>query len=241
MKRLHSVIFEIALTSCMSDSFVDYEGYSISSKGFLPTVVDTMVIWVKFTHSSPFADSEKVDVHSCRLLDHFQFALIHGPNIPGSYAILLFTASDFTSITSHIHNWVLFLLWLHLFILSGVISPLISSCILGTCRPGEFIFQCPIFCLFILFMGFLRQKYWSGLPFPSPVDHILSELCTMTHPSWVALYGMAHSFTELDKAVVHVIGLVFCYYGFYSVCPWWIRIRGYPGSVLTGLFGCQEQ
>ena len=36
MKRLHSVIFEIALTSCMSDSFVDYDGYSISSKGFLP-------------------------------------------------------------------------------------------------------------------------------------------------------------------------------------------------------------
>ena len=36
--------------------------------------------------------------------DHFQFALIHGPNIPGSYAILLFTASNFTSITSHIHN-----------------------------------------------------------------------------------------------------------------------------------------
>ena len=26
--------------------------------------------------------------------------LIHGPNIPGSYAILLFTASEFTSITS---------------------------------------------------------------------------------------------------------------------------------------------
>ena len=37
-----------------SDSFVDYEGYSISSKGFLPTVVDIIVIWVKFTHSSPF-------------------------------------------------------------------------------------------------------------------------------------------------------------------------------------------
>ena len=30
------------------------------------------------------------------------------------------------------------------------------------------------FCLFILFMGFSRQEYWSGLPFPSPVDHILS-------------------------------------------------------------------
>ena len=64
--------------------------------------------------------------------DHFQFALIHGPDIPGSYAILLFTASDLASITSHIHNWVLFLLWLHPFILSGVISPLISHSILGT-------------------------------------------------------------------------------------------------------------
>ena len=27
----------------------------------------------------------------------------------------------------------------------------------------------------------------------------------MTHLSWVALHGMAHSFIELDKAVVHVI------------------------------------
>ena len=34
--------------------------------------------------------------------------------------------------SSPIHNWVLFLLWLHPFILSGVISPLISSSILGT-------------------------------------------------------------------------------------------------------------
>ena len=51
-------------------------------------------------------------------------------------------------------------------------------------------------------MGFSKQEYRSGLPFPSPVDHILSELSTMTHPSWVALYGMAYSFTELDKAVV---------------------------------------
>ena len=41
------------------------------------------------------------------------------------------------------------------------------------------------FCLFIRFMGFSRQEYWSGLPFPSPVDHILSNLSTMTQPSWV--------------------------------------------------------
>ena len=69
------------------------------------------------------------------LFDHFQFVLIHGPNIPGSYVMLLFTASDLASITSHIHSWVLFLLCLHPFILSGVISPLISSSTLGTYRP----------------------------------------------------------------------------------------------------------
>ena len=42
--RGHSVIFEIAPKSFISDSFVDYDGYFISSKGFLPTVVDIMVI-----------------------------------------------------------------------------------------------------------------------------------------------------------------------------------------------------
>ena len=38
------------------------------------------------------------------------------PNIPGSYAILFFTASDFTFTTRYIHNRVLLLLWLSLFI-----------------------------------------------------------------------------------------------------------------------------
>ena len=42
--RDHSVIFETASKYCISDSFVDHDGYSISSKGFLPTVVDIMVI-----------------------------------------------------------------------------------------------------------------------------------------------------------------------------------------------------
>ena len=40
----HSVIFEIASKYCISDSFVDHDGYSISSKGFLAAVVDMMVI-----------------------------------------------------------------------------------------------------------------------------------------------------------------------------------------------------
>ena len=35
-------------------TLVYYDGYSISSKGFLPTGVDIIIIWVKFAHSSPF-------------------------------------------------------------------------------------------------------------------------------------------------------------------------------------------
>ena len=44
MNRDHSIVFEIASKYCISDSFVDCDGYSISSKGFLATVVDIMVI-----------------------------------------------------------------------------------------------------------------------------------------------------------------------------------------------------
>ena len=44
MNRDHSVIFEIVSKHCISDSLVDHDGYSISSKGFLPTVVDIMVV-----------------------------------------------------------------------------------------------------------------------------------------------------------------------------------------------------
>ena len=44
MNKDHSVVFEIASKYCFSNSFVYYDGYFISSKGFLPTVVDIMVI-----------------------------------------------------------------------------------------------------------------------------------------------------------------------------------------------------
>ena len=100
--------------------------------------------------------------------------------VPMQYCF--FSIGLYTSITSHIHNWLLFLLWLHLFILSGIIFPLFSSSILGTYWLGEFIFQCLSFCLFLLFIGFSRQEY--RLPFPSPVDHILLEFSTMAHPLW---------------------------------------------------------
>ena len=58
-------------------------------------------------------------------------------------------------------------------------------------------------------MVFSWQEYWSGLPFPPPVDYFLLEFFTMTYQSWVALHGMVQSFIELhkslcqDKAMIH--------------------------------------
>ena len=129
---------------------------------------------------------------SCRL--DIQFTLIHWPNIPGSYAILFFTVSDFTFTTRHIHNWVSFPLWPSRCIPSGAISncpPLFPSSILDTFDLGSSSSSVISFCLFILFMRFLQQEYWKGLPFPPPVDHILPELFTLTRPSWVALHSMS--------------------------------------------------
>ena len=113
---------------------------------------------------------------------------------------------------------------------------------------GSSSFSVLSFCLFILFMVFSRQEYWSGLPFPSPVEQVLSELSTMTSPSWVALQGMTQSCIELDKAVIHVISLVsFLWFGFHSICPlidkdkrlkeasWWERLTmGETGSCSNG-------
>ena len=139
------------------------------SKRFLPTVVDIMVIRIKFDHSHPFefTDSKNIDVHSCCfLLDYLQFTLIHGSNIPVSYAIWCFTASDFTFTNRHIHSWASFLLQPSHFILSGAISnfPLLfHSIILDTFWWG--VGGVITFFLFALFMVLAaRILEWFAIP-----------------------------------------------------------------------------
>ena len=85
----------------------------------------------------------------------------------------------------------------------------------GPADLGSLSFSVLSFCLF---MGFLRQEYWRGLLFPSPVNHVFSEPSRFTFPSWVALHGMAHSFIELDKAAVCVSRLVSFLWFLFSVC-----------------------
>ena len=89
------------------------------------------------------------------------------------------------------------------------------------------------FCLFILFMGFSRQEYWSGLP-----SLLQWTTFCQSSPPWPAHLGWPHrawlSFTELDKAVVLVWldWLVFCDYGF-SVSALWCPLA--TSTVLLGL------
>ena len=100
------------------------------------------------------------------------------------------------------------LLRLCLFILSGVISPLFSSSLLGTYHPREFIFQCHIFLPFHTVHGVLKARILKQFAIPFSSGLCFVRTFTMTHPSWVALHGMAHPFIKLDKAVVLVISLI---------------------------------
>ena len=220
MNRDHSV-FEIASKYCISDSFIDYEGYSISSKGFLPTVVDIVVtelnspIPVHFSSLIPKMLMFTLAI-SCLITSNLSCFIPSAPNIPSSYAILFFTAFDFTSITSHIYNWVFCFGSLSSFFMQLYLhwSPVAYWHLptWGVHLSVSYLF------VFYIVMGFSRQEYWSGLPFPSPGDYILSELSILTLPSWVALHGMTHSFIELDKAVVHVISLVRFLWLWFSLC-----------------------
>ena len=71
------------------------------------------------------------------------------------------------------------------------------------------------FRLFIPFTGFSRQKCWSGLPFPCPMDHVLSELSTMTH-SFIVKQG-CDPFDQFDYFSVIVV--------FILSALWWMRKR----------------
>ena len=197
--------FEVVPKYCISDSFVGYEGYSISSMGFLPTV-DIMVICIKFTipvHlSSPIPKMLVFTLGNCCLtMSSLPWFMDLTFQVPMQYCSL-----DFTFITRRIQNWALFLLWPSCCILSGAVRRCPCPSPVAYWTPsdlGDSSFRVIFFCLFIQFMWFSQQVFWGGLPFPPPADHILSQLSTMACLSWVALHSMVHSFTELHKPLCH--------------------------------------
>ena len=140
MNRDHSVIFKIASKYCISDSFVNYDGNSISSKRFLPTSALNSFIPVHLSLLIPKMSASTLAV-SCLSTSSLPWFQEHSRFLCN---IALYSIGPYFHHQSHQHLTAVFL-WLCLFILSGVISPPISSSILGTYWPGEFLFQCPIF------------------------------------------------------------------------------------------------
>ena len=202
----------------------------ISSKGILFTVVDIVVIWfnssipVYFTSLIP-KTSKFTFVTSCLTMSNLRWFRNLTFQVSMQY---IFTASNFC-FHQQIHLQLsVILLWSSHFILSGAISdcPLLlpTQCHFGHILTWGAHLPVSSFYLFILFMGFLKQEYWHGLPLPSPVDYIFLELSTMTHASWVALHGMVHSFIELYKAVIHMIILFSFLWLWLLFCSLWDRI-----------------
>ena len=80
---------------------------------------------------------------------------------------------------------------------------------------GSSSFSVLIFLPLHTVYGVFKARVLKWFAIPSPVDHSLSEPCSIICPFWLTLHGNAHSFIELDKAVIQVIvWLVFFKCGF---------------------------
>ena len=156
--------------------------------GFLPTAVDIIIIFVKPTHPVHFSSlipqmSMFTLAISCLTTSNFPWFMNLTFQVLSN--IVLYKIGLYFH--HHLHpQQVLFLLC---FVFSFFLELFIDWSPVAYWAPTDLensSFIVLYFCLFILFMGFSRQEYWSGLPLPSPVDHVLSELSMMTHLSWVA-------------------------------------------------------
>ena len=151
-----------------------------------------MVIRVKFTLSSHFSSViSKMSIFtlaiSCLTTSNLPWFMDLTFQVPMQYCSLLHQTLLSSPVTSTTGCCFCFgfisSFFLELFLQWSPVAPT---------DLGRWSFSVLSFCLFTLFIRFSRQEYWSGLPFPSPVDHALSELFTMTCLSWVALHCMAH-------------------------------------------------
>ena len=151
-----------------------------------------------------------MDVHSCHLLfDYFQFASIHEPNIPGSYAILLFTALDLASITSHIHNWVLFLLWL---CTSFFLEFFLHWSPVAYCAPtnmGSSSLSVLSFCLFILFMNSMNSiQPDRGLQKSNPIWFFITVAVWIKKNTNSKFLSESFNFLKKSSSLIRAITLI---------------------------------
>ena len=132
-------------------------GYSISSRGFLSLVIDIMVIWVKFIQSSPFSWLiPKMSVFnlaiSCLTTSSLPWFMDLTFQVPMQYCSLQHQTLLVSPLTPTTRCVFALAPSLHSF------WSYISSSILGTYQPGEFIFQFLSFLPFHTVHGVLKAR-----------------------------------------------------------------------------------
>ena len=140
-----------------------------------------------------------------RILEWVAIPFSRGSSLPRDWTWSSYVAARFFTTWSMREAFFFFLELLVIAFCSSPVAYWIPSALWGS-SSGVISFF-----IFILFMEFSWQEYWSSLPFPLLVDHVLLELelSAMTCPSWEALHCMALSFTELckllhlSKSVIH--------------------------------------
>ena len=96
---------------------------------------------------------------------------------------------------------------------------------------GSSSFSIPSFCLLIMFMGFSRQEYWSGLPFPSPVDHTCKWIFRLS-PCF-CYYKQCHYEHKVCLCVC-----IYIYISFWIIVLFWYMPRsGSARSYGSSIFG----
>ena len=190
MNRDHSVVFEIASNYCISNSFVDHDGYSISSKGFLSTIVDIMVIWVKSpipVHISSLIPKMLMLTLaiSCLSTSNLPWFMDLTFLVPMKYCSLQHQTLPPSPVTSTTGWWFCF---------DSVFSffPELYfhwSSVLDTYWLKEFIFQCPIVLCFHTVHGVLKARIlkWFAIPFssgPRFVRTLHHDLSIFGGPTW---------------------------------------------------------
>ena len=129
------------------------------------------------------------------------------PNVYGvsQARILEWVAISFSGGSSHPRDWTcssfigrqILCHWasredfLKLFIIALCSFPVAYWTASGLAMGGGLIFWCHIFLPFHTVHGILKARILGWFTIPSPMDHILSELFTIIHPTWVALHSMA--------------------------------------------------
>ena len=166
MNRDHFVIFEIAPKYCTLNSFVDYEDYSISSKGFVPIVVDR-VIWIKshipvhFSSLTPKMLMFRLAISCLTTANSFWFMdlTFQVPMQYGSLQHNLLLPSPVTSSMGHCFCFgSISPFFLELFLHSSAVANWAPTSL------GSSSFNVLSFCLFILF-----GSWWRVLIKPDPL------------------------------------------------------------------------